>query len=103
MRHGYSSSAISAGSRAQFEQYGSMPSSPGAPRRAPPPPPRMSAISVSRPERGSTDWKTSAGNETWLAATERSGSSSLSASIDDVGQPLDRQVARTERRREGAG
>ena len=58
-----------------------MPSSPGASRRAPPPPPRMSASSVSRPVRGSTAWKTSAGNDTWLAATERSGSSSQSASI----------------------
>ena len=78
-----------------------MPSSPGASRRAPPPPPRMSASSVSRPERGSTAWKTSAGNDTWLAATERSGSSSHERLDQHVGQPLDRQVARAQRRREG--
>ena len=98
---GYSSSAISAGRIAQFEVTGRWPSSPGASRRAPPPPPRMSASSVSRPERGSTAWKTSAGNDTWLAATERSGSSSHKPLDQHVGQPLHRQVACTQRRREG--
>ena len=78
-----------------------MPSSPGASRRAPPPPPRMSASSVSRPERGSTAWKTSAGNDTWLAATERSGSSSHSPSISTSVSRWTARWRALERRREG--
>ena len=44
------------------------------------PAPMMSASSVSRPERGSSAWKTKAGKETRLPAIARSGSSSESAS-----------------------
>ena len=52
------------------------------------------------PERGSTAWNTSAGNDTWLAATERSGSSSPSASISTSVSRCTARWRALERRRE---
>ena len=101
IRQGYSSSAISAGRIAQFERVGVDAASPGASR------PGASAAAQDvgeqrQPARAGVDGLEDQRRERHLAGGDRALGQQLAEPFDQhVGQPLDGQVARAQRRREG--